>query len=94
MAIVLEVPHPVLPPLRVRITREMWNDYYVITRLDNSQSEEFEIDETRQWLISHGADPVKTDKVLDHVFNFQVAECTIARPIEPPVQKRDAEPQL
>jgi hypothetical protein len=94
MAVVLEVPRPFLPPLTVEITREMWSDLFVIKRLDNGHTEELETEETRDWFKAHGADMVKIDKVLDHVYNFQKATCTIAKPIEPKVQQRDAEPQL
>ena len=94
MAVVTEVPRPVLPPLRLRITREMWSEFFIITRLDNNYTEELEPDETRAWLKAHGADMAKSEKVLDHVWNFGLVETTIHRPIEPPIQKRDAEPDI
>ena len=94
MAVVTEVPRPLLPPLRLRITREAWSDFFVITRLDNGYSEELEPDATREWLKAHGADMTKADKVLDHVWNFGLVETTINRPIEPPVHKREAEPEI
>jgi hypothetical protein len=94
MAVVLEVPHPVLPPLTVEITREMWSDFYIIKRLDNGHTEELEVEETFEWFKVHGANMDKIEKVMDQVFNFQRAVVTIQRPIEPKIQQRDAEPQL
>lgn len=53
----------------VKLTREIFMPYFRIT-LENGSSEELEIEDTREWFRTHGADVDKVEKALDYVWNF------------------------
>lgn len=64
-------------PMAVHVTREPFADYFVIT-LENGQSEELEVEDTKQWFREHGANMDVVDKCLDHVWNFGRADVVIS----------------
>ena len=60
-------------PFHLVITREPWGDYFEF-HLPNGDSLQFDPDEARDWLKSHGANPDGAEKALDHVWNFYYVE--------------------
>jgi hypothetical protein len=80
--------------MRVIITREPWSNFYVIT-LENGHTEELDVvEETKKWFIDRGADEMKLDQVLDHVYNFQRAEIVIDNFREPTTPRLPYAPNL
>lgn len=69
-------PVPQGQPATIKIEREPWSDYFTITS-PNGHSEELEVEETREWFRTRGANMDKLETVLDHVWNFRRAEVTI-----------------
>lgn len=94
MAAEPKIQEPIPPGgLHVLITREPFSDFFVIT-LDNGHTEELEVEETRLWFKTRGADMDKMEKVLDHVWNFYRAEAVIDSPKEPSLPKVAFAPRL
>lgn len=75
-------PAPPVEPLRVKVTREPFSDFFQI-HLEDGQVEEMEIDELNKWFDERGADMYAIGKALDHVWNFHQAEITIRYPKRP-----------
>ena len=84
---------PAAAQLRVEITREMWSEYFVL-KLENGHTEELEPEETREWFKMRGANMDGIEKVLDHAWNFGVAEAVIAHPKELPVLRLPHSPDI
>jgi hypothetical protein len=68
-----------LPPLTVRVTREMYSDVYQI-HLPDDQMEELEINDVLKWFDDRGADMYAVEKAMDYVWNFRDASITIKKP--------------
>jgi hypothetical protein len=82
-----------LPPLHVKIEREPFSDYFVL-KLDDGQVEELTAEDTHKWFDERGANMYELGKVLDHVWNFGVADVTIAKPMKPKVRQHSTAPEL
>lgn len=79
--------------LHVRITREMWAEFFTLTH-DNGHTEELDPEEIRSWFKVRGADMDKMEKVFDHVWNFGSAEAVINNPKAPPVNRLPHSPNI
>jgi len=88
-----KVPVPQGQPTQIKITREPWSDYFSIS-LPNGHSEELEVEETREWFRTHGADMDKIETVLDHVWNFGSAEVLVKNFRSPPALRSSHGPQI
>jgi hypothetical protein len=79
--------------MHVVVTREPFMDFYTLA-LDDGTTEEFEIEECKQWFRERGANMDKVDKALDHCWNFYYVEMNITNPKEPPRPKLAHAPKL
>ena len=79
--------------LHVRITREMWSDFFML-HLDNGQSEELEPEPLREWFRIRGADMDKMERVIDQAWNFQRAEVIISNPKIPKLNRSSFAPEI
>lgn len=75
------LPTPV--PLHVTILREQFSQFFLIVA-DNGFTDEFDLDETKAWFKTRGANMDAVEKALDHAWNFMRAEVEIENPKEPP----------
>lgn len=82
-----------VPPLHVVVTREYGMEYLTLW-LDDGTSEEFEVEECKQWFKDRGANMDKIDKALDHCWNFYRVELNIHNPKEPPKSKLAHAPKV
>jgi hypothetical protein len=73
-----------LPPLRVKITREPFGDYFTLLYGEN-QSEELDPEETRAWFRERGADLYQVERALDDAWNFYESVFTIENPRAKPI---------
>ena len=78
-------------PLRVVITREMFDDWATIT-LDDGTTENLEPDELRLWFRIRGANMEVVEKALDYCWNFRKSIVVIGNPKYPP--KSRLEPKI
>lgn len=79
--------------LHVIIQREMWSEYFVLT-LPNGQTEELDVEQTRDWFKQRGANMDAMEKVLDHCWNFGRSEALIVNPKEPHVVRLPHSPNI
>lgn len=82
-----------LPPLHVKITREPFSDYFILS-LDDGQVEELDSTETHAWFNDRGANMYEVGKMLDHVWNFGSADVTISKPVKPKIRRHPTAPEL
>ena len=71
-------------PLRVRISREPFGEYFTL-EYGAGSSEELEADAAREWFTTRGANLEQVDKALDYAWNFYEAFFTIENPREIPL---------
>lgn len=83
-----------LQPMRVRITREPFGDYFTLHLDNRPNAEELDPEETRKWFKEHGADMEKLETVLDECWNFYEAVCTISSYKEPKLAHPDFQPNV
>ena len=87
------IQNPELPPLHVTITREPFSDYFVLI-LDSGDSEELEVEDTRDWFRQRGANMDAIEKALDQTWNFYRSEVIISKPKNPPEMNHPYAPQV
>lgn len=68
-------PDPSVPgtPIKIRITRQPYDDYFVLhfSRRGKDQSEELEPDDARKWFKDHGVkNSEAVERALDDAWNF------------------------
>lgn len=75
----------------------MWSDFFVIhvPKPDGTiETEELEVDETYEWFRKRGADMIKVEKGLEHIWNFAKGVIEINNYKEPPIANPALEPKL
>lgn len=86
------ISHP-LEKVHVVILREPWMEYFTLV-LDNGDSEELEVEDTRQWFRERGANMDAVEKALDQAWNFYRSEVNINKPKLPPQPKLPHAPKI
>lgn len=86
-------PNDVPNSLRIFIVREPFDDFYTMV-MDNGQTEEFDEDGTREWLIERGADEDLMNKAIIQAWNFKSAILHIHNPKSPKQSFRPEAPKL
>jgi hypothetical protein len=96
---ILLAKHKTFPPndvpnsLRVFIVREPFDDFYTMV-LDSGQTEEFDEDGTREWLLERGAEEELVNKAITQAWNFKSAILLIRNPVTVQHSFRPEAPQL
>lgn len=81
-------------PLHVTILRPPFTGDFFTLVLDNGQSEELEVEETREWFRVRGANMDVVEKALDEAWNFAESGITIKNPKVPRVLHSAIQPKL
>jgi hypothetical protein len=93
-----DVP-PVAPrSLTVFITREPWTDFFILHVPDGKggwhPQEELDVDDTYEWFLQRGANKIRLEKALDHIWNFNKGAFEIENYREPPVRNPRLTPKI
>ena len=60
---------PNLPPMRIKIEREIPLPWFTL-KLEDGSTEELEPEDAREWFRLRGADMVQVNKAMDFIWNF------------------------
>ena len=85
---------PLLEPLHVIITREMFSDFFKLETPADGFSEELETEDVRAWFKDRGANMDAVQAALDQTWNFLRSEVLIEKPRMPKAPRLPYAPNI